>query len=67
MMSIRAGMLDNTHIPYEKSKPDKAMVPSKNIFGGALLDETETPYRQPHSDGWQSKASAGRARSLIDR
>ena len=51
-------MLGNTHIPYEKSRPDKEIAPSKNIFGGALLDVTETPYLQPQGDGLQSKVSA---------
>ena len=67
MMSNRPGMLGNTHIPYEKSKPDKDMAPSKNVFGGALLDVTETPYLQPQGDGLQSIVSAESDSSWIVR
>ena len=58
IMFIRPEMLGNTHIPYEKSRPDKENAPSKNIFGGALLDVTETPYLQPQGNGLQRRVSA---------
>jgi hypothetical protein len=60
-------MLGNTHMPYEKSKPDKENAPSKNVFGGALLDVSEIPYLQPQSDGLQSNVSVESDRSWIVR